>query len=359
MATLACLALAGCATAEFYAQALAGQTLVLLARKDVQAVVDDPATPPGVAAKLRLVRELVRYAETTLALEADRSYRSYVAVDGHAVWIVVAAGELDVAALPRCYPIVGCAIYRGYFSERGARREAARLAAARYDVHVGGASAYSTLGWFADPVFSSQLRYDDATLAELLFHELAHQVAYVRDDSAFNESFADFVGHAGAVRWLTDHGGDVARYRTRVKDAATYARFLAAWRERLAAIYAEPVGAAVKRQRKAAALAAMGRCYRQHRDVLGGGVFDAAMAEPYNNARLALVQAYEGWQPAFEALFRSNGGEWSRFYDAVRRLANARPAERQAQLEALQRHAARSPPEPPLPACPQSTGASA
>lgn len=363
LALAASLALAGCATVEFYAQAVAGQAGLLLSRRDAQSVIDDPATSPPVAAKLRLVRELVDYGEAALALDANGSFGSYVAVDGHPVWLVVAAGEFEVAALPRCYPIVGCAIYRGYFSERGARREAARLAAAGYDIHVAGAAAYSTLGWFADPVFSSFLAYDDAALAELLFHELAHQVVYVRDDSVFNESFANFVGHAGAVQWLADGGGNVpayqAAYQARMRNGALYAAFLAAWRERLAAVYHEPVHPSVKRQAKADALAAMRWCYRRHRAALGGGAFDAAMALPYNNARLALAGAYEGWQPAFETLFRRHRGDWPMFYDAVRRLAARPPAERDAQLETLQRNAARQPPPQPLPACARPLGAPA
>ena len=292
------------------------------------------------------------YAEEALALVADGSYGSYVEVEGYPVWYVVAAGEFSVQALPRCYPVIGCAIYRGYFSERGARREAARLAV-DYEVHVAGAPAYSTLGWFADPVFSTFLHYDDAALADLIFHELAHRVAYVRDDSAFNESFASFVGQAGAMQWLADHGGDIAAYRQRLADAAAYARFLGAWRDRLAAIYRLPLEPPVKRQRKAAALAAMRRCYREHRPMLGGGRYDGAMAQPYNNARLALAGAYQSWQSAFGGLFRESGRDWDAFYRAVRRLAAEPPAERQARLTALtaSRGAGPASEVPPLPDC--------
>ena len=359
LALAGCFALAGCATVEFYAQAIGGQASLLLARKDAQAVIDDPATAPAVAAGLRRVRDLVRYAETALALDADGSYRSYVEVDGVPVWTVVAAGEFEIEALPRCYPVVGCAVYRGYFSERGARREAERLAAKGYDVHVGGAAAYSTLGWFADPVFSSFLHYDDAALAGLLFHELAHQVVYVRDDSAFNESFADFVGHAGARQWLAERGGDVAAYQARRDAAAAYAGFLASWRDQLAALYRRPLPPPAKRQRKASTLAAMRRCYERHRAVLGDGAFDAAMAKPYNNARLALAGTYEGWQPAFAALFEDHGEDWPRFYGAVRRLAAEARAQRDAQLGTLQeRRTTRRAPHP-LPPCAPPSGASA
>lgn len=342
-------ALTSCATVGFYAQAAHGQLSLLLARRDAAAVISDPATPPPVASRLRRVGELVRYAEASLGLVANGSYDSYVEVEGYPVWYVVAAGEFSVQALPRCYPIIGCAIYRGYFSERGARREAARLAA-DYEVHMAGAPAYSTLGWFADPVFSTFLHYDDAALADLIFHELAHRVAYVRDDSAFNESFASFVGEAGAMQWLADHGGDVAAYQQRLADADAYGRFLGAWRNRLAAIYALPLEIPAKRQRKAEALAAMRLCYREHRLALGGGRYDGAMAKGYNNARLALAGAYQSWQSAFAALFRESGQDWPAFYHAVRELAAGPPAHREARLAAL-RQADPMDDLPPLPAC--------
>ena len=358
-AAAACLALSGCATVEFYAQAVGGQLSLMLARQDAAAVIKDPATPPAVAARLQHVGELLRYAETELGLPANGSYRSYVEVEGYPVWYVVAAAEFDTRALPRCYPIIGCAIYRGYFSERGAKREAARLAAA-YDVHVGGAAAYSTLGWFEDPVFSTFLHYDDAALADLLFHELAHQVTYVRDDTTFNESFANFVGQAGAMQWLADHGGDAAAYRKRLAGAAAYARYLRAWRDRLAALYRQPLAPPAKRQRKAAEFAAMQRCYQAHRPALGEGRYDAAMAQPYNNARLALAGAYANWQSAFATLFEQHDRDWRAFHRAVRQLAAETPARRREQLLALQQeNAGHDGAVRPLPACAQPAEATA
>ena len=351
LAAAACLALSGCATVEFYAQAVGGQLSLMLARQDAAAVIKDPATPPAVAARLQHVGELLRYAETELGLPANGSYRSYVEVEGHPVWYVVAAAEFDTRALPRCYPIIGCAIYRGYFSEQGAKREAARLAAS-YDVHVGGAAAYSTLGWFEDPVFSTFLHYDDAALADLLFHELAHQVAYVRNDTTFNESFANFVGQTGAMQWLADHSGDAAAYRKRLAGAAAYARFLRAWRERLAALYREPLAPTTKRQRKAGEFAAMQRCYQAHRPALGEGRYDAAMAQPYNNARLALAGAYANWRGAFATLFEQHDRNWPAFHRAVRQLAAELPAQRHERLLALQQaNAGHDGATPPLPAC--------
>ena len=326
--------LVGCASIEFYVQAVVGQASVLFSRREVQAIIDDPATQPELAAQLRTVSALLRYAETELTLPTGNRYRSYVEVDGVPIWNVVAAAEFELAALPRCYPIIGCAVYRGYFSKRRAEREAARLALV-YDVQISGAAAYSTLGWFDDPVFSSFMSYDAAELANLIFHELAHGVIYLRDDSAFNESFAEFVGTEAALQWLAATGGDAAGFRRRLSAAAAYAAYLAQWRDTLAELYAIDVQDDAKRLLKDEAFKAMRRCYHANRQHLGDGLYDRAMAAPFNNARLALSGAYTSMVPAFERLFRSQNGDWPAFFRAVEELGELPRPQRRQRLERL------------------------
>ena len=333
------LDLAGCATAEFYTQAALGQASLLLARRDAQAVIDDPQTDPAVAEKLRLVTALLRYAEDELALPAGNRYQSYVEIEGPVVWIVAAAPEFSVSAVPRCYPIIGCAVYRGYFSQRDAKREAARLAL-DHDVVVTGSAAYSTLGWFDDPVLSSFLGYDDGPLANLIFHELAHSVIYIRDDSAFNESFASFVGVEGAARWLADNGGDADAYRARVRTAHGYARYLAMWREALANLYRQPIFEAAKRQLKAEGFQAMRRCYRANRDRFGRDRENDMAAA--NNAFMALAATYQEFTPAFAQLFRERNGDWIAFYEAVRELGDMPQERRDSTLKRLAAEAPQS-----------------
>ena len=324
------MALSGCASVQFYAQAALGQATLMLARWDTDAVLADPGTTPEVAAKLRLIARLLRFAETELELPVGGRYGSFVDSDAVLLWNVVAAPEFDVAAIPRCYPVVGCAVYRGYFSLEAAEREAARLGV-EHDVYIAPVAAYSTLGWFNDPILGSFLRYDEATLAELIFHELAHSVVYVKGDSAFNESFATFVGTQGAMAWLEHTGADTGSYIAGLAAADAYSQFLRRWREHLATVYERPIADDAKRPLKAAAFAAMGACYRRHRPRLGNGRYDRAMATPYNNARLALVATYEDLKPAFEGLFL-DVGDWRAFFAEVKRLASAPKSERHAAL---------------------------
>ena len=329
-------ALTGCANLRFYAQAATGQAALMLARRDVREVLADPRTDPGLAAQLRLATAMLRFAERELALPVGGRYRDYVALRRDApLWNVVAAEEFGVVAVPRCYPLIGCAIYRGFFSKRGAERERDRLAK-RYDVMLRPVAAYSTLGWFDDPLLSSFIHYEETRLAELLFHELAHGVVYARDDSVFNESFASFVGVEGVSAWLAARGEDAAahrraRARTRQADRA-FTRFLIAWRERLRALYALPIDAAAKRQLKGAAFAALRAAYQDCRGALGGGRYDAFMAAPFNNARLLAAGAYRDWQSGFARVFEAKNGNWSAFFERVRELAKLPPDERRALL---------------------------
>ncbi|MYJ73950.1 MAG: aminopeptidase, partial [Gammaproteobacteria bacterium] len=317
---LGALALGGCANIQFYTQAATGQASLLFARQDVQTLIDAPDTDPALVRQLRLVSRMLRFAEDELHLPVGGRYRSYVELDGVPIWNVVAAPEFAIRPLPRCYPLIGCAVYRGYFDRGGAEREAARLAV-RHDVYLYPVTAYSTLGWFDDPILSSFVHYDEAALADLIFHELAHSVVYVPGDSGFNEGFASFVGNRGAIAYLMANGGDAKEYGRRLEHANAYARFLLDWRGRLAGLYREPVADAAKRQLKAELLSAMREGYRRNLEDLGGGRYDAAMARPFNNARLALVGTYEDSKRDFEQLFNAVGGDWRAFYRAVKELA--------------------------------------
>ncbi len=334
MALLAA-ASSGCATVRFYTQAAYGQAALLLSARPVEQVLADPATPPALAAQLRLANALLRFAEGELGLPVEGRYRTYAELPGFPTWNAVAAEELALAAVPRCYPLVGCVIYRGFFNKTAAQREAARLAL-EHDVHLYPVVAYSTLGWFDDPLLSSFIHFAEAELAELLFHELAHSVIYLRDDSTFNESFASFVGAEGAAAWLAAQGEDAQAHRLVQREqrrtARAFGRFLAHWRTRLDTLYASPINDAAKRQLKAEAFAAMRAAYRACREQLGDGRYDNFTAAPLNNAHLLSFAAYEDLQPRFAQIFRAADGNWQQFFKRVRELGELPKTERHAAL---------------------------
>jgi predicted aminopeptidase len=313
-------ALAGCETLAYYGQAVAGQLAISVAARPVAKVLADPDVPPALKERLRTARELRDYATRELGLPDGGAYRSYAELDRpYALWNVVAAPEFALKPVQSCFPIAGCVAYRGYFDRQDAERYAATQRAAGYDVVVYGVPAYSTLGWFDDPLLSSFIDYRDAELARLVFHELAHQVVYVKDDSAFNESFAVVVEREGLRRWLRDAGRAAPDARRREFEQLT-----AELRAQLQALYAMPLAPAEMRRRKREALEALRPWLARMRG------FESA--EP-SNAVLASFATYTQKVPAFERLLAAAGGDLGRFYARVRELARLPRAERDAALK--------------------------
>src|SRR5882672_9047804 len=253
----ACTLLSGCGTL-YLTQAASGQWQVLRQRVPIDTLLGDPRTPPTLRTQLEAVTSIRDFASRELELPDNGSYRSYADIGRrYVVWNVVAAPEFSVSPKRWCFPIAGCVAYRGYFHEQRAREFAASLAVRGFDVSVDGVPAYSTLGKFADPVLSSMLRYGDDELAATIFHELAHQLLYVKDDSAFNEAFATTVEDAGLERWLAHQGtpGRMQAYRADEAREAAFVKLLADTRAQLAHLYASQEPSEVMRAHKQAIFA--------------------------------------------------------------------------------------------------------
>jgi len=331
------LVLCACSSLRYYAQAARGQGALVVHRRAVSAIVRDPATDPKLAARLSLAQQARRFATRHLGLPDNRSYTGYVDLHRpYVVWNVFAAPRYSVEAIPQCFPIAGCVAYRGYFHEAAAQADAAGLRARGDDVWVGGVPAYSTLGWFADPILSSMLRWDDDELAGTIFHELAHQLIYVKGDTAFNESFATFVQTEGLREWRQSRGVPARDDRVQAMERG-FTGLVLELREHLKALYAsgtdEPAMAAGK-QREIEAFRVR---YRQWQQRLWPDVhrYDAWVAKPINNARLLPFGLYDQWTPAFGVLFQRAGCNWHAFYASVRELAREPKEVRSQALQGL------------------------
>lgn len=335
--------LAGCGSAGYLSQSVRGHLDVMRAARPVEAWLADAATPAELRERLELSQRMRDFAVAELALPDNASYRRYAELGRPAVvWNVVAAPELSLTLRTWCFPVVGCVGYRGYFARADAEALAAELRAGGEEVSVYGVPAYSTLGrlpgdFFADPLLSTFIRWPEGELARLIFHELAHQVAYAADDTEFNESYATAVERLGGARWLAEHASPAAREaHERLEARRRDFRALAgATRARLAAIYQGPGSADDKRRAKAEALAAMRAEHARLKAGPWGGHagYDAWFANA-NNASLGVQAAYNALVPAFEALYEHEGRDFGRFHAAVRRLAALPKAERRATLAA-------------------------
>lgn len=344
-ATLAALCLTGCASLGYYMQSITGHLNLMGAAKPLDRWLADADTPQRVKDKLVLARRIRAFAVEELQLPDNRSYHRYADLGRPAaVWNVVAATEFSLELKTWCFPVTGCVGYRGYYDESQARAEAAAVAAQGYETNVYPVPAYSTLGlmnWAGgDPLLNTFIHYPEGELARLIFHELTHQVVYAKNDTMFNESFAVAVERIGGAKWLATQASEQAR-----RDYAEYdgrrrqfRELQFATRRALQAIYDDTAAPQADRaRRKAQAYADFRAGYLRLRESWGG---DPARWRGYdrwvegaNNASFGAQAAYDEFVPAFEALHRRLGGDWPRFYDAVRALADLPKAQRHEQLK--------------------------
>ena len=330
--------LAGCETLGYYAQAVSGQLSLLSRARPVEQWLGETGTPAPLRAKLETALAIREFASRELGLPDNASYRRYADLGRpFAVWNVVAAPEFSTKALQSCFPVAGCVSYRGFFAREDAERHAAGLKAAGSDVHVYGVPAYSTLGWFDDPLLSTFIRYPDAELARLVFHELAHQLVYARGDTTFNESFAVAVEEAGVRRWLAATGREaqLPGFVVAQRRKADFIALIEAARERLELLYVLRIAPEAMRERKRAEFDALLQHYAALKRGWGGFAGYDRFIETPNNALLASIVAYTEQLPAFEHLLEREGGDLARFYQRVRELAALDQDERQWRLAGL------------------------
>jgi predicted aminopeptidase len=335
-ALLAAISAAGCSTVGYYFQAVNGQMELARKARPIPEVMADPGTGPELKARLDRVREIRDFASRELKLPDNASYRRYADLGRpYVVWNVFATPEFSVTPRQWCFPFAGCVGYKGYFKKAGADELAAALRSEHYDVFVGGVPAYSTLGWLDDPVLNTFVRYPETEIARLIFHELAHQVVYLKGDSTFNESFAVTVEQEGVRRWVAAHGTqeqqrqfDQARARQQA-----FVELVDKYRLQLAALYAQSLEPGEMRARKQEVLAQMRNDYRALQQAWAGfSGYDWWFEQPLNNAQLASIAIYTQLVPGFEQVLRESGGDLPRFYAQVRELAKLTGPERQARL---------------------------
>jgi predicted aminopeptidase len=335
----ALVAAAGCSTFSYYGQAIGGHLEVMNRAAPIPERIADPATSSELRARLERVLAIREFATRELGLPDNGSYRKYADIGRpFVVWNVFAAPEFSVDPRQSCFPVAGCVGYRGYYAQGAAEAFGDGLRKDGFDVFVYGVAAYSTLGWFDDPVLNTFIRYPDADLARLVFHELAHQVVYVKGDTAFNESFAVAVEEEGLRRWMAKHASPAEREAHSASRArrAEFVKLVLRYREQAAKLYREPLADEAKRAAKAKLFADLGAEYGELKAKQWGGFagYDRFFAG-VNNAHLASVATYEELVPAFRALLAREGGDLTKFFAAVKDLAALPKPERDLALAAL------------------------
>lgn len=309
----------------YYWQSASGHLSLLARAKPIDELLTQTTVEAQLKSRLRLAREIRDFASRELALPDNGSYTRFVDVGRpYVVWNVFATAELSLELKQWCFPVAGCVGYRGYFDREAAERAAQALRAQGLEVFVAGIPAYSTLGWFDDPLLSTFVHFPEGDLARLIFHELAHQVVYLRGDTTFNESFATAVEMEGLRRWLAWRADPALERAVQlsVERRRGFVALLLTHRARLEAVYREGGAPDLLRARKAEVFESLRQDYAGLKAAWGGyGGFDRWFAQPLTNAHLASVSAYHALVPAFERRLAAEAGDLRRFYDDIRALA--------------------------------------
>lgn len=330
---LALLQAGGC----YYMQAIRGHYQIMSKRQPIPDLIADEELPDQLRQRLEIVQEAREFAVEELLLADNDSYRSYADLGrDYVVWNVFAAPEFSLEPKTWCYPVAGCVAYRGYFAEHAARKKAGNLADDGYDVAVSGASAYSTLGRFDDPVLNTMMRWPDVQLVTTIFHELAHQRLYVKGDTAFNESFATAVSDIGIDRWLDKHNdtAGAASFGRNRELRRSMMSLVGETREQLGRLYGSAEDDAAKRARKRALLDALSAAAERLVEEAGSGAPNW-LAAPLNNATLVPLGLYEGYQEAFASIFRDCHEALECFYAEADKLAGLDDEQRRQLLARL------------------------
>jgi predicted aminopeptidase len=330
------VAVPGCSTLGYYGQSFSGHMDLMAKRRPLDEVIADPTTPEKVKTRLMQAKAFRAYASQALLLPDNRSYLQYADLERpYVVWNVVATPEFSLEPVPSCFWVVGCMSYRGYFAKDEAQRAAAAYQQQGHDTYVGGVAAYSTLGWFEDPLLNTMLSWSDYRLAGLIFHELAHQQVYIRNDTAFNEAFASSIEREGVRRWLAEHGDAAQRqeYEASFARGEAFSALVLRFRDQLNALYAQPLGANDLRPLKQAAYRQLQADYEQLKTEQWDGYagYDNWFKN-VNNAKIALFSTYDEKIKGFEALLGRVDGNLYRYYCAVALLGEYPQAQREACL---------------------------
>lgn len=314
------LVLQACSSVSYYAQGVVGHASLMLAREPVEKVIK--TADDSLKKKLITSKEIRKFSVAELILPDNKSYTSYVELKNSSpVWNVVAAKELSLMPKQWCYLVIGCASYRGYYSKQAADRYAKKIETKGYDVLVAGVTAYSTLGFFDDPLTSAMLDRGDAALAELIFHELSHQKIYIKNNTRFNEAFATVVGEQGAILWLqkTQRNNLLKDYKERLLVQADFIGLVSDTKNKLEILYKSSLSDNLKRQKKQLIFELMRRDYEKLKAIKwkGKAWYKHWFAKPLNNARLVSVATYYDLVPSFVKLFEACDKDFSRFYEQV------------------------------------------
>ncbi len=327
--------LPACSQLSYYAQAAKGQWEIVSKRQDIQHLLSDSTLGPELKTKLELVEKIRDFAVSELGLPDNKTFRSFTDLERqYVVWNVIATPTYDITPKTWCFPVAGCVAYKGFFSETSATELNDTLISQGYDTYTYGVSAYSTLGWFSDPVLNTFINYNEISLAGLIFHELAHQVMYLKDDSAFNEGFATAVEIAGVEKWISQNHNEEKfnDYAKQREDNNQITEMVLGFRNQLVNLYAESAESDLAKS-KSKLFQIMKTKYERLQDAgRGTRFYDWWFGLDLNNAHLSAISTYHRLVPAYLAVM-SQSESMNDFFNTIETQGKLPKSKRDKWLE--------------------------
>ncbi len=325
-----------CSTVSYYHQSISGHFSLISKREPIDDIVNDSTRDEKLIEQLIVAKELRIFASTELKLPDNKSYLSYVQLDKpYVTWNVFAAPEFSITLQQWCFPVAGCVQYRGYFDEKDAQKYAGQLANKGLDIYVAGVPAYSTLGWFDDPLLSTMLDRGEIVTAAYIFHELAHQQFYVKGDTAFNEAFATAVEELGVRRWLLKQQrlSELNKYEDWLKQKSIFSNLIRDAREEFEQLYSQELTPEQMRQEKQERIANFRKQFanltKENPQIAR---YSKWVSGPLNNAQLGAISLYRDLVPAFKSIYKLCGDDFELFYKRVKEIAESDKDERKLVL---------------------------
>ncbi len=313
--------ISGCSTISYYKQSISGHLEIMSKRQSVDEYLLKTDISEALRKQLVLSQQVRNFATTELDLPDNDSYREYVDLKrDQVVWVVSATEPFETKPIQHCFLIVGCLSYRGFYQREDAQQFADQLIAEGKDVMVGRSRAYSTLGWFDDPLLNTMVNGNESSMIEVIFHELAHQKIYHKGETEFNESFATAVAQEGVRRWYRQQRQD-DNYQAYLKQKTRQNEFnhlMATTRQKLEQLYRSKIAAQEMVLEKQRLFSELQTHYQQLKQTWGGySGYDEWMGQKLNNAHLAMIATYHRRVPEFLAMIDSVRGNMSHFYQMV------------------------------------------
>ncbi len=329
--------ISGCSTVHYYAQSIQGQFEIIQKRQNISHLLDNNDLSNSLRKKLETVLELREFSINQLGLPNNNSYLSYADLERNfVIWNIFATEEFSLYPIKWCYLIVGCLDYRGYFLESDAKQHATVLKEQGYDIYLGGVSAYSTLGWFDDPVLNTMLRWSDIQLATVMFHELAHQQLYIKNDTEFNESYAEAVATIGVIKWLEQSPDNnlLFEYMQSKSQEKQFIALIMKYKSLLSELYLSETSKELMRGQKEVIFKQMEDEYKMLSRHWRKDHYTHWFSTGLNNAKLAAIVTYRQYTSSFISIFNKLDRDLDRFYSLIISLSHCKQMKRKEILNA-------------------------